>query len=313
MRRSEISRALFILAAAALLICMFAAGSTFSGKAYATEKYRITVSGGLHGTVNGKDKVDVYLAPGTEWNPNDYTVEVTDDKYYFKGFHVSGIEGTLEGAQAANEDRIYVADYGIKGDLVMYTIRFVDDKGKTLMANMTAYGKVGDKPVIAYRYIDGYLPETYNLTKTLSSDEDENVFTFKYSKNEGTVNYEEEDDNGNGGNGAGGNGGNGAAGGNGQNGANGNAGGNGQNGNDNGTDNIQDLDDNDTPMTDGTDVNGGDGSGKSGDETIIDGDTPKTAAGESFFRPWMFIPLALLIVIAIGAVIFVIKRGKQEE
>ena len=38
-----------------------------------------------------------------------------------------------------------------------------------------------DRPVIAYQYIEGYQPQAYNLTKTLSKDPAENVFTFIYS------------------------------------------------------------------------------------------------------------------------------------
>ena len=29
------------------------------------------------------------------------------------------------------------------------------------------YGNVGDKPVVAYKYIDSYIPQAYALTKTL--------------------------------------------------------------------------------------------------------------------------------------------------
>lgn len=38
-----------------------------------------------------------------------------------------------------------------------------------------------EMPLIAYQYIDGYQPQAYNLTKTLSEDPVENVFTFVYS------------------------------------------------------------------------------------------------------------------------------------
>ena len=36
------------------------------------------------------------------------------------------------------------------------------------------------KPVVAYRYIDNYLPQAYNITGTLKEDS-ENVFTFVYT------------------------------------------------------------------------------------------------------------------------------------
>lgn len=34
--------------------------------------------------------------------------------------------------------------------------------------------------MVAYHYIEGYQPQAYNLTKTLSKNEAENVFTFVY-------------------------------------------------------------------------------------------------------------------------------------
>ena len=34
--------------------------------------------------------------------------------------------------------------------------------------------------MVAYHYIEGYQPQSYNLTKTLSKNEAENVFTFVY-------------------------------------------------------------------------------------------------------------------------------------
>ena len=44
------------------------------------------------------------------------------------------------------------------------------------------YGNVGDEPVIAYLYIDGYIPDCYNQTGKLSSNASENVFNFVYSR-----------------------------------------------------------------------------------------------------------------------------------
>ena len=52
--------------------------------------------------------------------------------------------------------------------------------------------------MVAYHYIEGYQPQAYNLTKTLSKNEAENVFTFVYepvpedtvtTETEGTYNY----------------------------------------------------------------------------------------------------------------------------
>ena len=77
-------------------------------------------------------------------------------------------------------DQEYVVAYGIKGDQVAYTINYQDANGNKLADSQTFYGNVGDKPVVAYTYIDGYTPEYRNLIKTLSANAAENVFTFNY-------------------------------------------------------------------------------------------------------------------------------------
>ena len=146
----------------------------------ASYDYTVTVDGGLYGTVTGTTP-DTF-AYGEEWNPNDYTVTVTNSKYYFKGFHRAGHEGVLEGAQEITEDVDFVATFGIKGTQVKYVVNFVDEAGNPLAPSKEFYGNVGDKPVVAYVYIEGFQPQAYNLTKTLSEDETLNVFTFTYSE-----------------------------------------------------------------------------------------------------------------------------------
>lgn len=72
--------------------------------------------------------------------------------------------------------------------MVAYTVNYQDADGNELAPSQQFYGNVGDKPVVAYRYIDGYIPQAAALTKTLSSNEAENVFTFVYEEGEsGTV------------------------------------------------------------------------------------------------------------------------------
>ena len=46
--------------------------------------------------------------------------------------------------------------YGILGNAVAYTVNYVDTSGRQLAPSETYYGNVGDEPVIAYLYIEGY-------------------------------------------------------------------------------------------------------------------------------------------------------------
>lgn len=107
-----------------------------------------------------------------------------DSRYYVQGVRPSARDNdTASLAPSAfrvTEDADYVVAYGIQGDQVAYTVNYEDEDGNTLAPSQTYYGNVGDKPVVAYLYIENYLPEALALTKTLSADASENVFTFVY-------------------------------------------------------------------------------------------------------------------------------------
>lgn len=105
-------------------------------------------------------------------------------RYYVKGIRISGRDNSTVDTSAfpVEGDRDYVVAYGIQGDLTSYVVNYQDENGNTLAPSRTYYGNVGDKPVIAFRYLEGYQPQAYNLTKTLSKNEAENVFTFTYRR-----------------------------------------------------------------------------------------------------------------------------------
>ena len=106
-----------------------------------------------------------------------------DSKYYAKGIRLSGRDNNTidEAAFVVEGDADYVAAYGIKGKQVKYTVKYVHENGKKLAEEDVFYGNVGDKPVIAYKYIQGYNPKVYAFTKTLLEDESKNVFEFVYT------------------------------------------------------------------------------------------------------------------------------------
>lgn len=131
---------------------------------------KITVSGLEYGDVISCDAQD-----GVSLNDNS--------KYYVKGIRLSGRDNKTVSYSAfeVNGDQDYVVAYGIPGELAEYTVNYVDAAGNKLADSMTYYGNVGDEPVIAYLYIDGYIPDNYNQTGTLVSDASKNVFNFVYS------------------------------------------------------------------------------------------------------------------------------------
>lgn len=171
-----------------LLLCVLSLAMSVPALAAEGEAYTYTVRiySGQQGVIDGGE-VKVYegLSYGERVIFNMSEVALVDgSKYYVKGLRESGRDNNtvMENASfMVTGDRDYVVAYGLLNDAVAYTIRYEDAEGNTLAPSETYYGNVGDKPVIAYLYIEGYQPQAYNLTKTLDANAAENVFTFVYS------------------------------------------------------------------------------------------------------------------------------------
>lgn len=156
-------------------------------------EYTITLSAGNKGQVkDGREKIVVSgLNYGNNTRvifSNDYledNIEVADSRYYIKGVRLSGRDtgetADLNPVVTVNGDADYVVAYGVVGDQVAYTVQYQDADGNELAPSRTFYGNIGDKPIVAYQYIDGYVPQSLALTKTLSSNAAENIFTFVYT------------------------------------------------------------------------------------------------------------------------------------
>ena len=188
----------------ALLLCM-TVQTAFAAEG-GNEKeytYTVTLSAGNQGTFNGTGGVHVIggsaqISGGDAIRITglragdvvvlDATAGIVDlkngDKYYIKGVRESGRDNNTvaDSAFTVTKDAEYVVAYGIQGDMVSYTVNYQDGGGNELAPSRTYYGAVGDKPVIAYQYIEGYRPDAYNLTKTLGKNEADNVFTFTYTQ-----------------------------------------------------------------------------------------------------------------------------------
>lgn len=181
---------------AALVACVLALGvqTATSEDAFADESksysYTVTLYAG-NGTIDG--------AASKSYGPYGYgksctiawqtlNIQPDDDKYYVKGIRLAGHDGLAEsGNIEVTQDLQYVVAYGMKKDQVAYTINYVDANGAQIADSETFYGNIGDKPVIAYRYIEGYQPtNAYNLTGTLKGNAEDNVFTFKYQAVQGS-------------------------------------------------------------------------------------------------------------------------------
>ena len=130
-------------------------------------------------TVSGLKRGDI-----VSFDVQSGAVELPEDsKYYIRGVRQSGRDNDTVQSSAfhVEGDAEYVVAYGIRGNLASYTVQYQDTEGNILAPSRTYYGNVGDKPVVAYLYVEGYNPQTLALTKTLSENEAENVFTFVYT------------------------------------------------------------------------------------------------------------------------------------
>lgn len=177
--------------------------------------YTVRVYSGAQGTFSdGSTEMIIQITPGTTIDLTrvlagiqmkeckDAAGNVVENKYYAKGIRESGKDNntvdTLVGpVYKVTKDIDLVAAYAMKGGNVSYTVKYLNaDTKEELFPSQTFYGNVGEKPVVAYQFIDGYVPQAYNLAKTLVEDESENVFTFLYKPGTGGGYYYYETDGG---------------------------------------------------------------------------------------------------------------------
>ena len=194
-----------------LLFCMILSLCAVDTQAAGREPYTYTVKiyAGNHGSFAGKEHVNVdnshsgsayqieegkdaitirNLARGDRVNFDAAMAGAVtlagDSKYYVKGIRQSGRDNDTVGLSSfrVEGDKDYVVAYGIRGNLISYVVQYQDASGRTLADSRTYYGNVGDRPVVAFLYIEGYTPQAYNLTGTLSQNTADNVFTFVYER-----------------------------------------------------------------------------------------------------------------------------------
>lgn len=178
--RKKVKAGLTLILMLSLLFCM----SLMSIASEDEYEYTIRVYAGAKGTFDDGSEVKVIKAKyGETVNLSTLSVTPNENRYLFSGYRQSGRDNRWAEMPAfeAEKDVDYVVAYSIRGQVVHYTLNFVEyGTGATLMASLTLEGNVGDKPIEAFRYIEGYRPVYRNLTKTLSENEADNVFTFEY-------------------------------------------------------------------------------------------------------------------------------------
>lgn len=154
----------------------------------AAEGTTIDLSDTLHG---------IEMKPATDLEGN-----VIENKYYPKGIRESGkdnntINTIIGPVFQVTKDMDYVVAYAMQGGDVSYTVRYLKKENEEeLSAPDTFYGNVGEKTVVAYKHIPGFVPQAFSLAKTLQEDETLNVLTFYYVPGNKDVYYYTEKDGG---------------------------------------------------------------------------------------------------------------------
>ena len=273
--------------------------------AYAAEEgytYTVCIYSGKEGYFGNDENNHVIRVKGLK-PEQSYTIDLSEldlhiidnDKYYARGVKLSGHDNDEVSQMTyqsytftVTKDESFSVAYGMKGGMVKYTVNYVDEDGGEVLPSQEYYGMAGDKPVVSYKYAEGYTPDVLNITKTLVSDESQNVFTFTYS--EAGTNEEEEGNGTNADNGAGANNANANA--------NANVNANAANIPDANTPTaLVDLDNNETPLT-----------------NIDNQDTPKDG-GFSGATAALIGIIAAGVLIALGLLYALVfrKRGEEEE
>lgn len=151
--------------------------------------YTVRLFAGAQGSFSDGTDCLVYsdLKPGTRLSFHQGDVVLDNaSKYYVRGWKVSGRDNDtsseLLAALTVTGDLDLVVSYGILGENVAYTVRYVDEQGTELYPSESFYGNIGESPMLAYRYVEGYAPQAYNLTGELLADASENVYTFTYTR-----------------------------------------------------------------------------------------------------------------------------------
>lgn len=170
-----------------LILAMLLAGILPAGRAEARYNYTVRIYAGAQGTISGGEHVSYRgLNYGDRVNFNLRDVQLKDNsKYYVKGIRIAGRDNNTIYASPSflvETDADYVIAYGLLTDAVAYTVEYVDAAGNELAPSEIYYGNVGDKPVVAFLYIEGYKPNAYNITRTLQADASKNIFRFVYSR-----------------------------------------------------------------------------------------------------------------------------------
>ena len=167
----------------AMAIALMAAAALLGVPSHAVAEeygYTVRVFSGNKGSVNGEEVASFKVSKGEEIDLTEaVSVGIGDSAYYHKGFREAGQDDEFPyRAFPVEHDIDLVVSYGMRAQMAKVTLHFREyGTGRPLVADdgsdsVTCECKVGDKPVIAFRHIEGYRPLYRNVTGTVTGDTD---------------------------------------------------------------------------------------------------------------------------------------------
>lgn len=156
--------------------------------------HTMTVSAGNGSFESGETVLDATTAEPVTADPEANKILINDEEVIVKppteDHFVTGLKFTGHdnsqvldkkiSVSEENEDIDLVVTYGLKSEMVGYSIYYLSAKdGSDLRPSEKHYGVNGSKPVVSFKYVEGYLPNAYNETRTISRGGD-NTFYFYY-------------------------------------------------------------------------------------------------------------------------------------
>ena len=151
----------------AIMVMMLSLVMTVQAKDYTDPEqggkpYKVRIFAGNQGTFEGGAEYKEYF--GRVNFSRGEVKPIDESKYYVKGIKPSGADASNAESRFADasfivtKDRDYVVIYGLLKDPVKYSVYYLDANGNELLPHEEFTANIGDKPIVGYRAVDGYIP-----------------------------------------------------------------------------------------------------------------------------------------------------------
>ena len=182
-----------LFTAGVLAAGMFMGAGAKTAKAAEPYKYTVRIFAGGQGSFDGQPCLIYENVPAgaqITFSQSELTID-HPERYHYLCLRESGKDNKDSAATIqtpsfkVTRDADYVVGYGINGDSVPYTVRYVDyDTGEERHSPEQFYGNDGEVISVGYRHIENYYPNGWNQSRTLVKGKNNDI-TFYYRHIEG--------------------------------------------------------------------------------------------------------------------------------